>query len=941
MSSNPITSSVSGKANLSLNRNDIRRSGSRFTGKRKRYQHNNSKSSTDSSTEDEGSLKMMEEIEKVFEKTIDSKFSRIEKRIIQMEERTEKMYRLMTNKDYSDKASCSEESMYRGITELIETNAEDNKKMSKSLETVNRNQNELVENTQDLISKTNRLQRTVKGLQKNYLVPGNTEKIHSDLFDPAYSDESATESSKKDVNESNKQMKRLNSSIEDLQEQMDSWFKYSNENTNRVVEKLTSMAQAVEASTLQGNVIKETINTRLIPLMNDTHKAQKGTLVEGKYFRETLEKIYESVKMKKEVNELNMSHDQNLENLSNIMESLDTLTRETSSIQTGINDIINQKLTEDFIQGTCQMMIDNKLIVENLVDKKSLSNINNTINDVKLNDVKVHLQLKELKSICLSLCSEVTLKEMTENIKENQVKHVELAADIKKFEAERLDEIKNTLQKMQKAQTKSVGKTALNPKKKSDESSDSVHSMLLQMEIKKASAEQTKLISKIDSKLQEMSDGQVNHHDLMSSFRTMVDNGLISLTTKVESRKDEVDNLSLVEERLKSCFLENFQNIMGKSKEYNDIQREILNSIEDIKLLTSSIPNTVNDLVPIVEKAVADIESFPDEVMSCLAGLEENLCANLQGRIHQMTSDNLKDIRSIFETIEQRLAVIRKYVKYGGSQSDQGNGDGKRDETKGSDVSQYVETLTGLLEKVDAVYNDVTKTHVSTESVQKELNRLANLIPSISDIKSVFSDELNLPLTTIRDVQHQILEQQAKADVVEDQFLALADEIMPRMKELKAIEDNLVSFCQNSLEPIASHLAKSNIGPRDEYKTMDINKYKSATDFDTQNVSENTSNVNRNIQPSIRKSNDSRSTAKDTKTFNERNLIADQRQKHAKLDIMSYPNISKSKNTNSRGRKGANTSSRLIKRSPSTSSEDSIIDTNSEAPDPGDIMQRI
>merc|ERR1711936_780393 len=83
----------------------------------------------------------------------------------------------MTNKDYSDKASCSEESMYRGITELIETNAEDNKKMSKSLETVNRNQNELVENTQDLISKTNRLQRTVKGLQRNYSLIYLTQRI--------------------------------------------------------------------------------------------------------------------------------------------------------------------------------------------------------------------------------------------------------------------------------------------------------------------------------------------------------------------------------------------------------------------------------------------------------------------------------------------------------------------------------------------------------------------------------------------------------------------------------------------------------------------------------------------------------------------------------------------------------------------------------------------
>jgi hypothetical protein len=419
------------------------------------------------------------------------------------------------------------------------------------------------------------------------------------------------------------------------------------------------------------------------------------------------------------------------------------------------------------------------------------------------------------------------------------------------------------------------------------------------------------------------------------------DAGLCSLTTKIESRKDEIDHLSLIEERLKSCLLENVQNIMGKSKEYNDIQREILNSIEDIKLLTSSIPNTVNDLVPIIEKAVADIESFPDEVMSCLAGLEENLCANLQGRIHQLTSDNLKDIHSIFETIEQRLAVIRKYVKYGGSQSDQGNGDGKRDETKENDLSQYVETLTGLLEKVDSAYNDVTKTLFSTESVQKELNRIANLIPSISDIKSVFSDELNLPLTTIRDVQHQILEQQAKADVVEDQFLALADEIMPRMKELKAIEDNLVSFCQNSLEPIASHLAKSNIEPRTEYKVMDMNKYISATDFEPQNVSENTSNVNSNIQPSIRRSTGSRSATKDTKTSNERNLIAVQRQGHANLDMMSSPNISKSKNTISRYSKGANMPSRSIKRSPSTSSEDSIIDTNSEAPDPGDIMQRI
>jgi len=49
-----------------------------------------------------------------------------------------------------------------------------------------------------------------------------------------------------------------------------------------------------------------------------------------------------------------------------------------------------------------------------------------------------------------------------------------------------------------------------------------------------------------------------------------------------------------------------------------------------------------------------------------MAGLEENLCINLITKIKGIHKTSLQAIFGRFETIEQRMAVIRKYVKYGG-----------------------------------------------------------------------------------------------------------------------------------------------------------------------------------------------------------------------------------------------------------------------------------
>ena len=959
-------------------------------------------SDEESSTEEEGGLNMMEEIGKAFEKAFETKFSRIEQRMMAMEEQNDKMYKIVSHKDYT---SNRDDSIYREMIDLIEQNTEDQKQTSKSLEALNAKQNDLIENTQDLIEKTTRLQKTMRIFQKNNPVEAN-EKIHSDrLGTTSGGDE--TSLSKSHILDLINRMDSLNSFVDGVQEQMDSWVKYSNENNTKMRDKIMSMAQAVEATTVEGrlmhdqmtkrmdnvgstlekrlvclikaagkeadgtkafqdniaqvvNNIEDTISQTLMPLIQDTHQVQKGTLGEGSQIKETLEKLHTTV-METRSNDQKLYHEQSLENLANIMESLSTLNQETSSLQGGINDILHYKLTEDFVQGMCQMMIDQKTILEN-VDKKALSNISNAINDVKLSDVKVNLQLKELKSICSTLCNNDTLKDIAEDIKGVHIKHLDVAADIKKYEGERFDEIKSTLLKLQKAQTKVGGKQST-PKKKADENSDqeSVHSMLLQMEIKKSSSEQTKLISKIDAKLQEMSENQASHNNWMTNFRTSVDCDLNTLKKKFDSKANSQDENSGLEDKIKSCFAGHSSTISDEFKKNSTIQTEILNSIEDLKILTSSMPNTVNDLVPVIEKVLAEIESFPDDVNKCFAGLEENLCANLEGRVKQITSANLKETCDRFDLIEQRLLVIRKYVKYGGggvgsSQSDQGNDIISRDENKENNyMSQYNDTLTGLLDRIEAVYTTAEKTLNSSTAIKNDIDQLGRRVPSIADIQALLSDEkiqltsnevskqlgtackdsLDLPLANICEVQHQILEEQAKAEVVEDQLEALisnlANMIMPKIQELKAIEVNLIGFCENSLRPIIeaqnSNSNKDNIACIDVESQEDIEENHSPKNL----ISKQPSSIQQLKESRI--CNSSISERSETISPGIKGLINDTFTK-----TYVSPTTSNANNAVSRSdQRERATPSQTRKRSPSCSTDDSIIDTNSEAQDIGEM----
>ena len=762
--------------------------------KTRRYQRSVSRCSEDS-TESEEEMNVMEEIEKAFEKAIDCKFAQIEQRIIQMEEKSEKVYKIVSKKGDNDK--CSEESLYRGLMDLIEHNNEYSKQCAKTLDALNAKQNALIENTEDLITKTSKLQKAVNNPQKHS--PAN-------VFDETSSSSSDQSIAKHSNPEILKRTNKIYSGVETIHEKMDSWVQYSKENTNRMLEKLTSMAKAVEGTTLQEKVmhdsmfqkmdiICDTLDKNMFPLTNDTNKAQKQT-VGGKELKELFEKLHVAITDRK-ANEQTISNDQNLENLANIVECLTTLKQETASLQYGINEILNNKLSEEFLRGV--------------------------VNAIKAQDNKPIMQNDVADKKC-----EPSMKELLQEIKKVHTSFDEVVSDIKNFGTERVDEAKIILQRISKAQTKLSNKKETSPKKKTNAGSDnaSVHSMLLQMEIRKASAEQTKLLNVVNSTIQEMSENQTKHHHWMANFRSSVSTDIGTLIKNCLSGNNYEDKWNTFENNMQSVFLQQSNNILEEFNKSSNVHSEILNSIEDLKILTSSMSNTFNDLVPLIKKMEEDIATFPDDVNGCFAGLEENLCANLEGRIKDINDSNLQEICKHFDSLEKRLLVIRKYVKYGGY----GNQESVPNDS--SDCAKILGTppsnnqlISSIFDRVDAIGCTVENNLLSNETIKKEIDNLGKSVPSISDITKYFSkerlsmadqiskhvstnckDSFDLPLNAIRDLQYQILEKQAKADVVEEQFLALADEIMPSIKELKSIEDSLVSFCEKSLEPINQHV---------------------------------------------------------------------------------------------------------------------------------------
>ena len=113
-----------------------------------------------------------------------------------------------------------------------------------------------------------------------------------------------------------------------------------------------------------------------------------------------------------------------------------------------------------------------------------------------------------------------------------------------------------------------------------------------------------------------------------------------------------------MEQTLINTYLKHTAKIFEEMTRHSGLHAEVLNSIEDLKLLSSSTPNTVHDLFPLIEKLAEDTNKIPDDIGSYTAGLEENLCINLETSIQGFLLKH-------FESLDQRIAVLKKYVKRG------------------------------------------------------------------------------------------------------------------------------------------------------------------------------------------------------------------------------------------------------------------------------------
>ena len=445
--------------------------------------------------------------------------------------------------------------------------------------------------------------------------------------------------------------------------------------------------------------------------------------------------------------------------------------------------------------------------------------MNTMLQGIKASDNKIATQIKDLQSIFKDK-NQVGLgnkdqANMTKGFKELEIKHDLALENMKVYQKEGFDEMKGLLHLISKTFEK-FGKdqetaSSNTPKKDPKTPSSDLTAVLTRLgqikqsngvlseDMKKRHQDQTKLIKAVSAKLNEMEKAFYSNNS--SSKKASSKNVQIE-SDQWKGLKDGFINL---EQKMVSSFAENSNKVLEEltklkidNEAYSEFYREILNSVDDLKQLTSSTPNTVHDLVPQIDKIATDIARIPDDIGNYTAGLEENLCANLEGKIKEIHLGSLN-------VIERRLAVIKKYVKYGKNTASIENAD------------------SGSFDQENAISNrvgnedlpEVTTTLYPTNNVEKLVKPIAKECKAMFDESfSTFRDgmigtideKIQEHLNKLLKVDEQILHEQAKALVIEEQFEALANTILQPIAELKDSNTGRNTSGSTSLQKVEDQL---------------------------------------------------------------------------------------------------------------------------------------
>ena len=145
--------------------------------------------------------------------------------------------------------------------------------------------------------------------------------------------------------------------------------------------------------------------------------------------------------------------------------------------------------------------------------------------------------------------------------------------------------------------------------------------------------------------------------DSLSSLEPSVVLELKDLRNEIEKNQNKKKSLSSIQKMLKKQ-PEIFKKDLEKFAENFDLT-EILNTMEDLKQLTSSLPSTVLELNPKFDQMETQMQKSTEDLTTKLRVLEGSII-DKNTKTHQQS---LEHIIKKFDMVESKFAVIRKYVK--------------------------------------------------------------------------------------------------------------------------------------------------------------------------------------------------------------------------------------------------------------------------------------
>ena len=565
---------------------------------------------------------------------------------------------------------------------------------------------------------------------------------------------------------------------------------------------------------------------KIIDLVGTSNEANRNSSTgDGNNFMIQVLKAINDIK-----NQNSLDGDKSAKVLGEMMsKNLTEIKVENSKIIARLNETLKGKSGDKMLQRVCKLVEESK--ANDISNMKTLSTINSSIQGIKSNNTKLFSQIKEIKTKSskqddLGKTHMVT-KEVLQKAQDSSVHEVEDMLNT------RFEEMKNLLTELSESQAKSNIQNAELWERKLDSNIEEadlqkiidaidsheiifkdfqgLENMNSQFQ-KPINLNLENAIKSLEDKILSLDEDLNQNQKVVSDMLNDVFNEISQKPNIKEIENSHKNSQDVLEERLISNYLKHAAKIFDEMGKQNGLHSEILNSVEDLKLLTSSTPNTVHDLFPLVEKIGGDISKIPDDIGNYMAGLEENLCINLITKIKGIHKTSLQAIFGRFETIEQRMAVIRKYVKYGGGVCTGGTITARRTPSQHND--ENASTTNGALSTAE----QIEKLMVS----QNECLELLKLLPlfqrkgrsiipfkykttakCIFDLVRCLQDVETVHRKGLGDERKQILDiQHSTKDVIFSKVLPSLENIVPllnRLKKQRNISTNLLNDITNQV----------------------------------------------------------------------------------------------------------------------------------------------